>query len=65
LIFTKSDKQAKSKTQSNVMKFIQSTEEIFGEAPQYFITSAHTAEGKEDLVGFIENEVKEYYDSHK
>jgi GTP-binding protein len=65
LIFTKSDKQAKSKTQSNVLKFLQSTEEIFGEAPQNFITSAHTAEGKEDLVAFIENEVKEYYDSHK
>jgi GTP-binding protein len=65
LIFTKSDKQAKSKTQSNVLKFLHSTEEIFGEAPQHFITSAHTAEGKEDLVAFIENEVKEYYDSHK
>jgi GTP-binding protein len=65
LIFTKSDKQAKSKTQSNVMKFMQAAEEIFGEAPQHFTTSAQTAEGKEDLVAFIENEVREYYNSHK
>lgn len=65
LIFTKSDKQGKTKTNSNVRKFLQEAQEIFGEEPQHFITSAQTAEGKEELVVFIENEVKDYYDSHK
>lgn len=65
LIFTKSDKQGKSKTLSNVKKFLKEAEEIFGEEPQYFITSAQTGEGKEELVSFIENEVEEYYDSQK
>jgi GTP-binding protein len=65
LIFTKSDKQGKSKTNSNVLKFLQEAKEIFGEEPQYFITSAQTAEGKEELEAFIKNEVMDYYDSHK
>ncbi|MFD2201465.1 ribosome biogenesis GTP-binding protein YihA/YsxC [Shivajiella indica] len=65
LIFTKSDKQGKSKTQSNVQKFLQESIEIFGEEPQYFITSAQTGEGKEELIAFIENEVQDYYDTHK
>jgi GTP-binding protein len=65
LIFTKSDKQGKTKTLSNTKKFLQEAEEIFGEEPQYFITSAQTGEGKEELVSFIENEVKEYNDSQK
>jgi GTP-binding protein len=65
LIFTKSDKQGKAKTNSNVRKFLQEAKEIFGEEPQYFITSAQTAEGKEELEAFIKNEVMDYYDSHK
>jgi GTP-binding protein len=65
VIFTKSDKQSKSKTSLNVTKFLQACIGIFGEEPQYFITSAQTAEGKEELVHFIEAEVTEYYDNKK
>lgn len=64
VVFTKSDKQSKSKTSGNVHKFLEACREIFGDEPQYFITSAHTAEGKEELIGFIQEEVTEYYDSH-
>ncbi|TVP49017.1 MAG: YihA family ribosome biogenesis GTP-binding protein [Mongoliibacter sp.] len=63
IIFTKSDKQGKSKTNQSVHKFLEECVRIFGEAPQYFITSAQNAEGKEDVLEFIENEVTEYYDS--
>ncbi|PRY86243.1 ribosome biogenesis GTP-binding protein YihA/YsxC [Mongoliibacter ruber] len=65
IIFTKSDKQGKSKTNQNVSKFLDECVKIFGEAPQYFITSAQNAEGKEDVIAFIDNEVIEYYDSLK
>lgn len=65
IIFTKSDKQGKTKTFANVQKFLDAAREIFGEDPQYFITSAQTADGKEELVSFIEAEVQEYYDSLK
>ncbi|RZS94847.1 ribosome biogenesis GTP-binding protein YihA/YsxC [Cecembia calidifontis] len=65
LIFTKADKQSKTKTLGNVRKFLDAAKEIFGDEPDYFITSSQTGEGKEELVNFIENEVQEYYDSHK
>lgn len=65
IIFTKSDKQGKSKTNQNVSKFLDECSKIFGDSPQYFITSAQNTEGKEDVLGFIEDEVKEYYDSLK
>ncbi|MDX5478079.1 MAG: ribosome biogenesis GTP-binding protein YihA/YsxC [Cyclobacteriaceae bacterium] len=65
LVFTKSDKQGKSKTFANVAKFLEAAREIFGEDPQYFITSAQTTDGKEELINFIEAEVQEYYDSLK
>lgn len=65
IIFTKSDKQGKSKTQGTVKKFLDECIRIFGDAPDYFVTSAQNAEGKEDVIAFIDNEVNEYYDSLK
>jgi GTP-binding protein len=65
LIFTKSDKQAKSKTQQNIQKFLNECVKIFGEDPQFFVTSAQSSEGKEDVLTFFDEEVKEYYDSLK
>ncbi|MBW3468958.1 ribosome biogenesis GTP-binding protein YihA/YsxC [Arthrospiribacter ruber] len=65
IIFTKSDKQGKSKTQGTVKKFLDECIKIFGDAPDYFVTSAQNAEGKEDVISFIDNEVNEYYDSLK
>ena len=40
LIFTKADKQSKTQTDKNVQAFLKKTEEIFEEAPDYFVTSA-------------------------
>ncbi|ERM84829.1 GTP-binding protein YsxC [Rhodonellum psychrophilum GCM71 = DSM 17998] len=61
IIFTKADKQSKTKTHASVDKFLNASEAIFQEAPLYFITSAETADGKKDVVSFIEEQVKEYY----
>ncbi|MFN3800787.1 ribosome biogenesis GTP-binding protein YihA/YsxC [Belliella pelovolcani] len=61
LVFTKADKQSLPKTQSVVAKFIKASKTIFEEAPLYFITSAENAKGKEELTGFIEEQVDEFY----
>lgn len=61
IIFTKADKQSKTKTHASVDKFLNASETIFQEAPLYFITSAETADGKKEVVSFIEDQVKEYY----
>ncbi|MEX2512621.1 MAG: ribosome biogenesis GTP-binding protein YihA/YsxC [Cyclobacteriaceae bacterium] len=61
IIFTKADKQSQSKTHENVNKFIGEMEQLFEEAPLFFVTSATTAMGRDELVGFIEENVREYY----
>lgn len=60
LLFTKADKQSKPKTQSTVAKFIKASKAIFEEAPLYFITSATSGVGKNEVVTFIEEQVEEY-----
>ncbi|SIN96356.1 ribosome biogenesis GTP-binding protein YihA/YsxC [Algoriphagus halophilus] len=60
LVFTKADKQSKTKTDQNIRKFLKKMEEIFEEAPDYFITSAENGQGKEQLTTFIEELVQEY-----
>jgi GTP-binding protein len=65
LIFTKADKLAKSKIQANVRKFIDKMTELFEEAPDYFVTSATTAQGREELSGYIEQHVEEFYQNRQ
>lgn len=60
LVFTKADKQSKSKTDQNIKKFLSKTVEIFEEEPDYFVTSAEAATGKAELTEFIEELVTEY-----
>jgi GTP-binding protein len=64
LVFTKADKLARSKVKSNVSDFLNEMAEIFEEAPLYFITSSETSEGREELIGFIEENVEEFYKQH-
>lgn len=64
LVFTKADKLARSKVKSNVSNFLNEMAEIFEEAPLYFITSSETSEGREELIGFIEENVEEFYKQH-
>ncbi len=61
LIFTKADKQSHSKTMSNVNKFLEEMTKLFGDKPDYFVTSAETSTGKDDVITFIEENVAEFY----
>ncbi|MCH7409953.1 ribosome biogenesis GTP-binding protein YihA/YsxC [Belliella sp. DSM 111904] len=61
LVFTKADKQSWPKTQSTIAKFIKASKAIFEEAPLYFVTSAENGKGKEELTGFIEEQVEDFY----
>ncbi|WP_296699354.1 ribosome biogenesis GTP-binding protein YihA/YsxC [Algoriphagus sp.] len=60
VVFTKADKQSKTKTDQNIRKFLKKMEDIFEEAPDYFVTSAEKGQGKEELTTFIEELVQEY-----
>lgn len=60
LVFTKADKQSRSKTDQNIKKFLNKTREIFEEEPDYFITSAEAGTGKEELTMFMEELVTEF-----
>ena len=62
LIFTKADKQSQSKTSDNVHRFLDEMEKMFVEAPEFFVTSAMTSVGREELSQFIEENVSEYYE---
>lgn len=61
VIFTKADKQSHSKTMANVSKFLEEMKKIFGDEPDYFVTSAETSTGKDDVITFIEENVAEFY----
>jgi GTP-binding protein len=61
LIFTKADKQSKSKTQLNVSAFMKATQEIYEENPLYFVTSAEDKQGRDDVLEFIEAVTDDYY----
>jgi len=60
IVFTKADKQSKSKTDLNIRAFLKKMTEIFEEEPDYFVTSAETSTGKAELTAFIEELVMEY-----
>ncbi|SEF78035.1 ribosome biogenesis GTP-binding protein YihA/YsxC [Algoriphagus boritolerans] len=60
LAFTKADKQSKSQTDKNVKAFLNKMEEIFGEYPDYFVTSAEKQGGKEEVLKFIDDLISEY-----
>jgi len=53
LVFTKADKQSSIKTDQNIAKFKKALLETFEEAPTYFVTSAETMLGRDEVLGFI------------
>jgi GTP-binding protein len=53
LIFTKADKQSSIKTDQNIAKFKKAVMETFEEAPGYFVTSAETMLGRDEVLSFI------------
>lgn len=54
LVFTKADKQSGPKTDQNVAAFKKALSGWFEEIPPYFITSAEKSQGRDQVLGFIE-----------
>jgi GTP-binding protein len=54
LVFTKTDKQSAGRTQQNVEGFLTKMRETWDELPRYFVTSAVAREGRDQVLGFIE-----------
>ncbi|MDR2867957.1 MAG: ribosome biogenesis GTP-binding protein YihA/YsxC [Bacteroidales bacterium] len=65
LVFTKSDKAGAKATQRNVELFKTKLLETWEVFPEYFITAAPVAKGKEELLNYIEIVVNEYYKTDK
>lgn len=55
IVFTKADKQSKSRTESNIRGYIEKLKEQWEELPPYFITSSLTGVGKDDVLSYIES----------
>ncbi|RIW16296.1 YihA family ribosome biogenesis GTP-binding protein [Algoriphagus lacus] len=60
VVFTKADKQSKTQTDKNVKAFLDKMAEIFGDYPDYFVTSAEKGAGKEEMLTFISDLIAEY-----
>ena len=54
IVFTKADKQGKGRTMSAVSAFLKALEEEWEELPPHFITSSETRQGREELLGYIQ-----------
>jgi GTP-binding protein len=53
ILFTKADKQSKTRTIQNVEAFKAKMLEFWEELPPYFITSSVSGEGKEEILSYI------------
>lgn len=56
MVFTKTDKQSVSRTHDLIAAYLQKMSETWDELPRYFVTSAETGVGRDELLDFI-NEV--------
>ncbi|MBB5395831.1 ribosome biogenesis GTP-binding protein YihA/YsxC [Mucilaginibacter sp. AK015] len=52
-VFTKADKQSSIKTDQNIARFRKALLGYFEEAPQHFITSAESMQGRDEVLAFI------------
>jgi GTP-binding protein len=53
MIFTKADKQSTAQTKALLAEYLRKMSEIWDELPRYFITSAETALGRDEVLNFI------------
>ncbi len=60
IIFTKADKQSKTRTEHNIERYIQQMLEQWEEMPTYFVTSSVSREGREEILKFIEGLNKDF-----
>ena len=55
IVFTKADKLPKTKVNNQVNSYLNKIKDTWEELPPYFITSASTNMGKEELLNYIES----------
>ena len=60
LIFTKADKEKPGAVQRNTNLFFEKMREAWQFLPQYFVTSAISKEGKEEILDFIDDSNKAF-----
>lgn len=54
IVFTKSDKLKMNQLQTNINKYTQEMLKFWEEMPRYFISSATTKVGRDEILGFID-----------
>ncbi len=54
LVFTKTDKQSATQTQASIAAFMKSVTAFRAEPPEFFLTSASTGKGRQDVLGCIQ-----------
>lgn len=54
IVFTKADKLTPSKAKQNAADWMKKLEETWEELPPYFITSSEKRQGREELLGYID-----------
>jgi GTP-binding protein len=55
MVFTKTDKQSASRTHDLIQTYIKKMSETWDELPRYFLTSAETGVGREEVLEFIDS----------
>lgn len=60
IIFTKADKQSKTKTQHNMDQYIEKMLEQWEEMPVYYVTSSVSRDGRDEILKFIDSLNKTY-----
>ena len=55
IVFTKADKQSATRTRQNVQTFLKSMQERWEELPPYFVTSAETRQGRDEVLDYVED----------
>lgn len=53
MVFTKTDKQSSTRTNELIKSYLATMSETWDELPRYFLTSAETGAGRDELLDFI------------
>jgi GTP-binding protein len=53
MVFTKADKQSTSQTKALITAYLAKLSETWDELPRYFLTSAETGLGRDEVLDFV------------
>ena len=65
LIFTKADKISNEKVRTNVRKYMDTLLETWEDLPPYFVTSSEKKEGRDEVLGYIDQITKDLQTAKK